>query len=152
MFLFFLFFCKLVVNIYLCLKNHYTTTKWLKPFRNIIIKDQPVSCPFCLGQCRTQICCKDQEGEGSLPTWLLASIIGGVALVILLVILVLALYLHYKSWKNLKNSRCCKILTCKLKKKQGLRGGRVNPTRPKWNAWQSDFDEIINNKNFNITT
>ena len=108
--------------------------------RNVIIKDEPVSCPFCLGQCRTQICCKAQEEADYNETSISTSVVvlASVILVLLLVLLIVgALIFHFKSWKNLKarGARVKKwVCCCKRNKgnkgRVGQRGGRVGNIGP----------------------
>ena len=128
--------------------------------RNVIIKDEPVSCPFCLGQCRTQICCKAQENadnnETSSST---TSIVLAIVLFVLLLLLLIvgALIFHFKSWKNLKLSVkarwakvkklacCCKSKSNKGNKSKGnkgrvgQRGARVGNIGPVRNVWDTVF-------------
>ena len=72
--------------------------------RNVIIKDEPVSCPFCLGQCRTQICCKAQEEADNNATSISTSVVvlASVVLVLLLVIVGALVWVCWKKWV------CCK--------------------------------------------
>ena len=97
-------------------------------FRNVIIKDEPVSCPFCLGQCRTQICCKAEEDEEEkLLSANIVLVLGCVSLGLLLALLVLAgLICYFKSWKEFKKSgeRCLKRLSCCKAKGNKSRGGQ----------------------------
>ena len=107
--------------------------------RNVIIKDEPVSCPFCLGQCRTQICCKAQEEADNNETSISTSVIvlSSVVLVLLLALLIVGgLVFHFKSWKNLKarGARVKKWVCCCKGKgnkgRAGQRGGRVGNIGP----------------------
>ena len=97
-------------------------------FRNVIIKDEPVSCPFCLGQCRTQICCKAEEDEAErLLSANIVVVLGCVSFALLLALLVLAgLICYFKSWKEFKKSggRCLKRLSCCKAKGNKSRGGQ----------------------------
>lgn len=105
---------------------------------NVIIKDEPVSCPFCLGQCRTQICCKAQKeaenNENAISTSVI--VLGSIVIALVLIfVLVGALLYHFKSWKNLKAKVAVakRLVCCKgkgYKGRGGQRGGRVGNIGP----------------------
>ena len=104
----------------------------------MIIKDEPVSCPFCLGQCRTQICCKAQKeaenNENAISTSVI--VLGSIVIALVLIfVLVGALLYHFKSWKNLKAKVAVakRLVCCKGKGNKGRggqRGGRVGNIGP----------------------
>ena len=101
----------------------------------MIIKDEPVSCPFCLGQCRTQICCKAQKEAESNENAISTSVIvlGSIVIaLVLILVLVGALLYHFKSWKNLKAKVAVakRLVCCKNKGRGGQRGGRVGNIGP----------------------
>ena len=110
--------------------NLNSTTYIIYPFifRNVIIKDEPVSCPFCLGQCRTQICCKAEEDEeGKLLSANIVVVLACVSFSLLLALLLLAgLICYFKSWKEFKKSggRCLKRFSCCKAKGNKSRGGQ----------------------------
>ena len=120
--------------------------------RNVIIKDEPVSCPFCLGQCRTQICCKAQKeaenNENAISTSVI--VLGSIVIALVLIfVLVGALLYHFKSWKNLKAKVAVakRLVCCKgkgYKGRGGQRGGRVGNIGPVRNVWQMLFSEKLN--------